>query len=154
MTADVVFDLPLARAFTYRVPPELDVVIGQRVRAPLQRRLRIGVVVARSDEAGEGLKALDSTVDPEPLLGPVQLDLTRWISSESYSSWGSTCAALLPPVPPRSEGADFKGPSLRIGVEDPRACAPAREARPHADGAGTCGPLEPARLLTGGDREE
>lgn len=154
MTADVVFDLPLARAFTYRVPPELDVVIGQRVRAPLQRRLRIGVAVALSDEAGEGLKALDSTVDPGPLLDPVQLDLTRWISSESYSSWGSTCAALLPPVPPRSEVLEFKGPSLRIGVEDPRACAPARETRLHADGAGTSGPREPARLLTGGDREE
>jgi primosomal protein N' len=51
MIADVVFDLPLDRSFSYRVPPDLPsrITVGQRVRAPLQRRPRVGVVVALRD---------------------------------------------------------------------------------------------------------
>jgi len=145
LIADVVFDLPRMGAFTYRVPSEMDVAVGQRVRAPLQRRLRIGIVVALHEAAGEGLKGLDGTVEPGPLLGPVQLGLTRWISSESYSSWGSTLAALLPPLPPRSEVAQLKRPSGHEITQE----APAR-----AKGVEASGPHPPARLLTGADREE
>lgn len=134
LIADVVFDLPRMGAFTYRVPSGMDVAVGQRVRAPLQRRLRIGIVVALHEAAGEGLKALDGTVEPGPLLGPVQLGLTRWISSESYSSWGSTLAALLPPLPPRH--------------------ALTQEAPGDVKGVEPSGPHPPARLLTGADREE
>lgn len=131
MIADVIFDIPLARAFAYRVPPELTVAVGQRVRAPLQGKLRPGIVVACREGAEEGLKALEGPVDPGPLLGPTQLDLTRWISAESYSSWGSTCAALLPPIPPRSEAIEFPASPAVTGTASP-----------------------PPHLLTGGDREE
>lgn len=131
MIADVIFDLPLSHPFTYQVPPGLTVAVGQRVRAPLHGKPRVGLVVACRAGAREGLKALEGTVDPGPLLGPSQLELTRWIGAESYSSWGSTCAAFLPPPSPRPDIADFPGP-----MRAPDAV-----------------PSRP-RLLTGGDREE
>lgn len=120
MIADVIFDIPLARAFAYWVPPGLTVLVGQRVRAPLHGRLSVGIVVASRDGTGEGLKALAGAVEPGPLLGPTQLDLTRWVSSESYSSWGSTCATLLPPIPPRPEGVDFSVGTRAVQGADPR----------------------------------
>ncbi|MBI4562659.1 MAG: primosomal protein N', partial [Candidatus Rokubacteria bacterium] len=143
MIADVIFDIPLTRSFAYRIPPGLAVAVGQRVRAPLHGRLRTGVVIARREGVGEGLTALDGTADPEPLLGPIQLHLTRWIESESFSSWGSSCAALLPPAPPRPE-------VTRV----PAARAPALDAGPDRLGADASGPRNPPQLLTGGDREE
>ncbi len=131
MIADVVFDIPVERVFAYLVPLGLSVAVGQRVRAPLHGRLRVGIVVACREGTGEGLKALARAVDPGPLLGPGQLDLCRWISSESWSSLGSTLSALLPPIPSRPEVTEFPGPP------------PMLEAEP-----------SPARLLIGGDREE
>jgi primosomal protein N' (replication factor Y) len=136
--ADVVFDIPLTHPFSYRVPPEVTVAVGQRVRAPLQGRTRVGVVVACREGDDERLKALSGPVEPVPLLRPRGLDLARWIASESYSSWGSTCAALLPPLPPRAGLDEFK--DLSAGMEH-RAESP--------EGGRTL-----PQLLTGGDREE
>lgn len=131
MIADVVFDIPLELTFSYRVPPELAVTVGQRVRAPLHGRLRAGVVMACREGSGEGLKALEGAVEPWPLLGPLQLDLCRWIAAQGYTSLGATCRALLPPLPPRSGIADLPEPSRATPAE----------------------PL-PARLLTGAGRDE
>jgi primosomal protein N' (replication factor Y) len=136
--ADVVFDIPRPHPFSYRVPPELTVAVGQRVRAPLHGKIRVGIVVGRREGDEERLKALNYAVEPMPLLGPRGLDLARWIASESYSSWGSTCAALLPPLPPRAGLDDFK--DLRAGM--------GRQAE-SPEGGRTL-----PRLLTGGDREE
>ena len=138
MIADVVFDIPLARAFSYQVSPSQSVVVGQRVRAPLHGRVRVGVVVGCREGEGEGLRALTGPVEPAPLLGPLGLHLARWISGESYSSPGSTLIALLPPVPRRVGLADFKG----ISFGTARGRKPPSEAPPL--------PL----LLVGGDREE
>jgi primosomal protein N' (replication factor Y) len=131
LIVDVIFDIPRARAFTYRIPPGPSLAVGQRVRAPLHGKLRVGIVVACREGTGEGLKVLDGTVDPGPLLSPIQLNLCQWISAQSYSSWGSTCKVLLPPIPPRPELTEFPAP------------LPLMEAEP-----------SPAWLLTGADREE
>lgn len=142
MIVDVVFDIPLSRAFTYLVPAGLTVAVGQRVRAPLHGKPRVGLVVGCREDAGGGLKVLAGAVDPGPLLGPVHLDLTRWISAESYSSWGSTCAALLPPVPPRTESVRFPGPPSPLARVTRRA-----PQEPPSSGARL-----PALFLSGGDR--
>jgi primosomal protein N' (replication factor Y) len=96
--ADVAFDAPLGHSFSYRVPDGWALRPGQRALAPLRGAARVGMVVAVRDGADARLKPLDRLVDREPVLSPAQLDLVRWISAQSLSSLGSTCAALLPPA--------------------------------------------------------
>ena len=118
--ADVAFDAPLGHPFSYRVPDGWALRPGQRALAPLRGAARVGMVVAVHDGADAKLKSLDRLVDREPVLSPAQLDLVRWISAQSLSSLGSTCAALLPP-PSRSD-ADAPRES---GVADASPAAPA-----------------------------
>ena len=103
MIADVVFDVPVDHAFSYRIPDGWSLAPGQRVLAPLRGAARLGMVVAIRSGADEALKRLTALVDPAPLLGPEQLALANWIAAESLSSLGSTVAALTPAT--RSEGA-------------------------------------------------
>ncbi|MFQ5899121.1 MAG: primosomal protein N' [Candidatus Methylomirabilia bacterium] len=119
MIADVVFDLPRDRPFSYRVPPDLSVVVGQRVRARLRGKLRVGLVIACLEETGREVKPLEGVVEPGAILGPAQLGLARWIASQSYSSLGSTCAALLPPAVSRPAAAEFSTPSSGVAREAP-----------------------------------
>src|SRR4030095_16003279 len=110
MTADVVFDLPLDRPFSYQVPDALRVTVGQRVSAPLGGRPRVGVVVAlRPDVVDQTLKPIQSLVEPAAIVSRAGVALGRWIADESLSSWGSTLSALLPP-PPRTRRAEAVAP--------------------------------------------
>jgi primosomal protein N' (replication factor Y) len=131
--ADVVFDLPVDRPFSYRLPPDTRVTPGQRVYAPLRGSGRLGMVVAVRDGSEAGLKPLLGIAEPAPLLSPATLDVATWIASESLSSLGSTALSLLPPpvAPDR---------------DDPPAAAPAPAG---AEGAGDTRPV----LLTGAGRE-
>src|SRR5439155_1343491 len=101
--ADVAFDVPLGHPFSYRVPSDWPLAVGQRVAAPLGRAERIGVVVALRDGDAAGLKPLARVVDPAPVLDAAGVTLAAWIAEQSLSSLGGTLAALLPP--PRSTGA-------------------------------------------------
>ena len=110
MLADVVFDLPLDRPFSYQVLDALRVTVGQRVSAPLGGRPRVGVVVAlRPDVVDPTLKPIQSLVEPAAIVSRTGLALARWIADESLSSWGSTLSALLPP-PPRAKRAEVIAP--------------------------------------------
>jgi len=95
--ADVVFDVPVPHPFSYRVPDEWILSPGQRVRAPLHGGPRVGLVIAVRDGSDAGLKPLGTVVDPTPILSSAQLELAQWIATQSLSTLGSTCAALLPP---------------------------------------------------------
>jgi primosomal protein N' len=99
VTADVVFDIPLRRAFSYLIPAGLAVDRGQRVSAPLGGRSRVGVIVAIRDADAAGLKPLQRAVEPVRVLSDAGLALTRWAAADSLSSWGSTLLSLLPPAP-------------------------------------------------------
>lgn len=164
MIADVVFDVPVDRAFTYAVPAGWTLAPGQRVLAPLQGAHRSGMVVAVRAEAvavamgprGSGaLKPLLRVVDPRPVFSPAQLELAGWIAAESLSSVGSTCAALAPPAAragddgvaraPRAAGA---GAPEAVGVVTPVAEAGAPE-RVGSDEGGTYR----GDLLAGAGRE-
>jgi primosomal protein N' (replication factor Y) len=116
MIADVVFDLPVAEPFLYSIPAHMTVVPGQRVLAPLHNATRVGLVVSVRDTmprcptgglrgavSPDRVKALTAVLEHDPILSPSQLDVARWIASESGSSLGSTCAALLPPAGKRGE---------------------------------------------------
>jgi primosomal protein N' (replication factor Y) len=115
--ADVAFDAPLGHSFSYRVPDGWALRPGQRALAPLRGAARVGMVVAIRDGVDAKLKPLDRLVDREPVLSPSQLDLVRWISAQSLSSLGSTCAALLPP-PSRADAAAPRA-SARVDAATP-----------------------------------
>src|SRR5262245_36071608 len=99
---------------------------GQRVRAPLHGRARIGVVVALNDRDAPGLKPIERPVDHVPVLSPAALALGRWAADESLSSWGSALLAFLPPAagrradvvapPPPSHPASLSSVEVWVGA--------------------------------------
>ncbi|HEX7213828.1 MAG TPA: hypothetical protein VF578_06435 [Methylomirabilota bacterium] len=119
MIADVVFDIPLDRPFSYLVPDGLALSRGQRVSAPLHGRSRMGVVVALRDGDATRLKAVPRAVEPVPIVSDVALALGRWAADESLSSWGSTVLSLLPP-PPRAGAAETVSPPAEFSPGEAR----------------------------------
>ena len=96
MIADVVFDVPIDHAFSYRIPDGWSLVSGQRVLAPLRGATRPGVVLAIRHGADATLKLLSGIDDSLPSVGTEQVALAHWIAAESLASIGSTLAALTP----------------------------------------------------------
>ncbi len=110
MIADVVFDLPLRRPLSYAVPPDLKLVSGQRVNAPLQGRPRVGMVVGVRDGDAKGLAVIEGAVEPAAVLSAAMLGLGLWAAAESLSAAGSTLAALAPPAPRRGAAEAVSAP--------------------------------------------
>ena len=97
LQAEVAFDLPLNRTYTYRWSG--DLVPGVRVKAPFGKRQLEGVVVSVSplgENSPVTLKFLDKVVDKEGILGPYSLDLAKWIGEFTLCTWGSALAAMVP----------------------------------------------------------
>ena len=117
--ADVAFDVPVPHPFSYRVPDDCAVTVGQRVVAPLGRAQRTGVIVGLRDDGGTArLKPLLRLLDVGPVLDPDGVDLARWVAAQSLSSLGSTLAALVPPavaVASKGEHALKRGWPVRDG---------------------------------------
>lgn len=158
MIADVAFDLPALHPFSYRVPEGWRLEIGQRVAAPLRSAPRTGVVVALRAGPVEGLKPLVRVVDARPVAGPRMLELIAWIASESLTSFGSTCLALMPPpaggaAAPPPEPARLIDPPAAATPEPAGAVAPAaspalpQSAGEQPDVTVLAGPGRSARLL-------
>ena len=132
MIADVAFDAPVDHPFSYRVPGGLCVAPGQRVWAPLRGAARVGMIIAVRDGGDAALKPLARPADPAPVLPPGGLELARWISAESLSPLGSTCAALLPPPPvPAGAGGSpsVRGPRAASGSKPVLLLGGGRERR-------------------------
>ncbi len=107
MFADVVFPVPVDRAFVYRLPDELAAaaVPGVRVRAPLGRRPAVGILTALRDAPpvpGMEVKDIAEVLDGGPALPGPLLELTRRLAEASASSWGELADAALPPGTPRA----------------------------------------------------
>ncbi|MCA9057931.1 MAG: DEAD/DEAH box helicase family protein, partial [Planctomycetaceae bacterium] len=108
--ADVVFNLPLERPYTYLIPEALQSLLGpgQRVKAPLGRGNRsvVGYCVAvRSTQTpSHRLKPLEEVLDREPLLDPMMLELTRWIGERYLCGWGQVLESVIPAGVRRKSG--------------------------------------------------
>ncbi len=95
--------VPADGPFTYRVPEYATglVLPGSRVAVTFSGRSIPGVVVATRDRPPEGLapgkiRALDDCLDPTPLVSPVLLALTHWVSEQTMSTWGEALRTALP----------------------------------------------------------
>src|SRR5919106_884834 len=85
----------LDRAFTYRVPDELTVEVGSRVRVPFRRRNTEGVVVAMLGEP-DVARALPIAAVLGPGLDADLVDLCRWVADQYLATLGEALAAALP----------------------------------------------------------
>lgn len=116
MTAQVVFDLPVERVFSYQIPTALAgrIAPGQRVLAPFRGRPRLGVVVGLGTEDDPALAPLREARDPLPAMTPALLELARAVAREACSAWGHVVLGSLPPegrgVAPERLGEISGGP--------------------------------------------
>lgn len=125
LVAEVVFNLPLERPYTYAIPDELRDRIqpGQRVRAPLGRGNRsvVGycVAVRSADSDQRKLKPIDELLDSEPLLNGQMLELTRWIGERYLCGWGQVLDSVIPAgVRKKSGTREVQSLILTPGMED------------------------------------
>ncbi len=130
LVAEVVFNLPLERPYTYAIPEELRdrIRAGQRVRAPLGRGNRsvIGYCVAvRTAESGQRtLKPIEELLDSEPLLNAQMLELTRWIGERYLCGWGQVLDSVIPAgVRKKSGTREVQSFLLTPGIEEKLADA-------------------------------
>jgi len=97
--AEIVFPLPLNRAYTYIIPDRFleDVVPGCRVLVPFGPRKTTGFIVSLIDRTEvTGLKEIEEVLDPVPLFTARVLELARWISDYYLCGWGEVLKAALP----------------------------------------------------------
>ncbi len=103
--ADIVFNRPLEKPFTYSVPSELkdSIDIGNLVEVSFGNKNIKGYVVGFSSECKlNTVKPILKSLDKSSMLDSHMLKLTKWISEYYYSSWGEALSAAVPSVLKRS----------------------------------------------------
>ena len=94
MYVEVVFPIPIDKAFTYSVPPALadKAEVGVRVVAPFGKRALFGYVVARADRPSTDedvkIKPIESFPDDRPLFEKTDLEFHRWLADHYLASLG------------------------------------------------------------------
>ena len=100
MFAEIVIPVPFD-TFTYSVPPELEpgVSVGVRVVVPFGKSKKyVGLVVALRDDPplGVTIKRIESVLDAQPIVTPLQLEFWRWIAHYYMSPFGDVFKAAFP----------------------------------------------------------
>ncbi len=144
MIAEVVFNLPLDRAFHYDVPPAFEhhLCAGMRVIAPFGSRRLIGVVTrVRATTPIPHPKPLLKLIDAHRVFTTAQLRLATWLADAYCCSLGEACAALVPTalriphgVTPEPQGASPLVAAPTLTIQQRRAflqIEPALMARRH-----------------------
>ncbi len=99
MIAEVIFNLPIERAFDYAVPPDWEDALrpGMRVLAPFGSRRLIGYVfrLGRTTSVARP-KTLLRLIDPAPVLTAEAFRLATWLSEHYCCGLGEACASMVP----------------------------------------------------------
>ena len=127
--AGVVFNRPVDRVFSYRIPPRLRgrLTPGQRVRVPLGRGNTpaigycVGIEPRAEVEPGRVKDVLEVLDDP-PLIDAAMLDLTRWMARYYACTWGQALDAVVPAGVKKQAGTRVAvfltvPDEVRLGVE-------------------------------------
>jgi primosomal protein N' (replication factor Y) len=121
----VAVPVALARAFTYAVPPELDVPTpGTRVLVPFGTRALIGVVRPAAAERPRGrVRELLDILDPpeQPALGEHLANLCEWLSDYYFAPIGECYRLALPAT------------AMGVDVRRARLSSAGQEALEHLD---------------------
>lgn len=96
--AEVVFNLPLNHAYTYRIPEDIhSLEPGMRVLAPFGKRTITGIAVKICEKSAfTSPKNIIDVLDEKPLVSSAMMELTRWISEYYVCSWGQALQLALP----------------------------------------------------------
>jgi primosomal protein N' (replication factor Y) len=97
--AEVVFNLPVRKSFTYQLPADAPAVTGLRVSAPFGKRRLTGLVVGELSEppAGvTGIKEISRVIDSRPVFDERVLELARWMSRMYMCSLGEALSSMIP----------------------------------------------------------
>jgi len=98
--AEVSVNSPIAqrRTFSYAIPSDLNIDVGQAVWVPFGDKLLQGIVLELSDYPSvEETKEIAGVIDPHPILSPARVRLARWLSEHYLSPLFEAVALMLPP---------------------------------------------------------
>ena len=86
------------KPYSYRIPEEMVLQPGQRVTVPFGRGNRRCEGVVISVEAGEsdGLKAVESSLDEEPVIAPMMLRLAAFMRERYFCTFYEAIRVMLP----------------------------------------------------------
>jgi primosomal protein N' (replication factor Y) len=96
--AEVVFNLPVRKSFTYELPADSPTLVGFRVSAPFGKRRLTGLVVGELEAPPPGVtvKEIARVIDSRPVFDERVLELGRWISRMYMCSLGEALSAMIP----------------------------------------------------------
>ena len=109
---------PLYSCFDYLSPGNVDtnrLHPGCRVKVPFGHRSQIGVVLAQSTQTGVPagkLKAVQTTIDAEPVLPSDVLKLLKWAASYYQYPIGEVVHTAMPSLLRQGKAASIKGQML------------------------------------------
>ena len=100
MYAGVVVELinkNIDKVFSYKIPSNLNVKIGERVLVPFGRMNLEGFVVEINDNKPDyDIKEINSLIDDEPVLNEEMLELGKYICKKTLCTLSSSYQTMLP----------------------------------------------------------
>jgi primosomal protein N' (replication factor Y) len=94
---DVAVPVPLDVVFTYRVPEDMQPVVGGRVLVPFRQQRLSGIVIELHDrEPSVPAKNLISALDSQPVLDDQLMRLGKWIADYYLAPLGEVFRSMLP----------------------------------------------------------
>lgn len=101
MVAKVIVDISnseVDRIFDYRIPPDMDLVCGDRVLVPFGPRKIEGYCIEISDNSSydKELKDIVSKLDKSPLIIPEMLDLMRYMKDKFFIRYVDSLRLFIP----------------------------------------------------------
>ncbi len=100
MYAEIAINSPIAqrRSFSYHIPSELIIRIGQAVWVPFGNKTLQGIVLEINEySAVEDTRDISGIINPQPLISQAQVYLARWLSNYYLSPLFDAVALMLPP---------------------------------------------------------
>ncbi len=98
--AEVAVNSPIAqrRSFSYSIPLDLNIKVGQAVWVPFGPRTLQGIVLKVSDHSSfEDTKEISGIISSVPLLSPVQIETALWLNKHYLAPLFDSVGLMLPP---------------------------------------------------------
>ena len=98
--AEVCVNSPAAqrRTFSYAIPSDLNIQVGQAVFVPFGARLLQGIVLKLTEQpAVEETREIVGIIEPLPVLSSAQVELAYWLSDYYLAAIFEVVSLMLPP---------------------------------------------------------
>lgn len=93
---------PDSDSFTYEIPKDLDLKIGQLVEVPFGKRNPMGIVLSKDERLTtnvKNIKPISKILLDQPILQPYQIELLNWMSGFYIAATVNCLEAMLPQIP-------------------------------------------------------